>query len=650
MGKRIKYKKAKRTEEEPLGRVGELEWVTVTPDGAGIGKPADSEDMIPEGAELSDEERRAIEARRGARYFNNAMERGSAPFVGAANLLGWTFAPQAMAFASGATGLYNTFSGADGIMDNANAVWSDPNSSPGDIAKATYTAVLKPALDVAMVAGPTVKVVSNISKPYTLSRAIEVNPEALEAQARTAESGVQHGAQTTKNASQAIYPYEATKVIKEGPEVKVWRNGQGWNPAVHYRLEGKPSFFERVSDNEPGYYSPHFKTQDAFHNIDGRQMVSPDEKKMLFDVFATDFPEGGILSSHGSITPGGVHARGRLKTEYGWKQVGERIVHDTKGNEITIPILQKPTKPNVPFIRERETYVKHPNAYRAENRYKVQREIGTEPVEPTEEYFQYNFLKDQDRLQQNNGLTVGILGPEDFDQTPYSGKNFISDNIKARYNPKGDLRKQHEQLEDLVEYVGEYNPASLRLYDQYANAMGRRRSHRSLSFPGRVENGWFGVKNGQSAVFGFFDDVKNPATNRVSTVFKPSHFAPATMREGLDMIKKLGESNIPTVFAVTDDLSPMLYKSGQFARLTQMPQPFGKGIVMKDVMVNKAVQPWMVKEALRKQHIYDLSKEELQQLFDQLQFKTPETKITPTSTRLIDLLDEETIQKLKNIK
>lgn len=106
----IKYEQVERTPDNPLGRVGNFEWITVTPEGAGIGAPATSSDMIPEGAELSDSERRKTEAARGARYFNAAMERGSKPFVGAANLLGWTFAPGPMAFASGATGLYNTFS------------------------------------------------------------------------------------------------------------------------------------------------------------------------------------------------------------------------------------------------------------------------------------------------------------------------------------------------------------------------------------------------------------------------------------------------------------------------------------------------------------------------------------------------------------
>lgn len=54
------------------------------------------------------------------------MERVSRPFVDAAVGLSH------QAFASGATGLYNTFSGADGLVDHANAVWDDPNSSAGE--------------------------------------------------------------------------------------------------------------------------------------------------------------------------------------------------------------------------------------------------------------------------------------------------------------------------------------------------------------------------------------------------------------------------------------------------------------------------------------------------------------------------------------
>lgn len=325
----IKYEQVERTPNNPLGRVGNLEWITVTPEGAGIGAPATSSDMIPKGAELSDAEKRKIEAARGARYFNAAMERGSRPFVGAANLLGWAFAPGPMAFATGSAGLYNTISSAD---DNVNAVWNDPNASAGDLAKATYPVVFKTALDAAMVAAPVIKVAA--------IGTMKANPVVLEAQAKAAETGVQHGAQTTESVSQALYPYEATRVIKEGPDIKVWRNYKGWNPATRYRLEGKPSFFEMVDDLEQGYHSVHFKTADIFHGVDGRQMLSPNEKKLLFDIYAADFPEGEFLSTYGNLSPGGVHGLNRFKTEYGWKQVGERVVHDTKGNEISIPVLQ----------------------------------------------------------------------------------------------------------------------------------------------------------------------------------------------------------------------------------------------------------------------------------------------------------------------
>lgn len=83
-----------------------------------------------------------------------------------------------MAFASGATGLYNTFSGADGLVDHANAVWDDPNSSAGDLAKATYQLILKPA-----VAAPVVRAADG---------AIKINSKVLEAEAKAVETGMQH--------------------------------------------------------------------------------------------------------------------------------------------------------------------------------------------------------------------------------------------------------------------------------------------------------------------------------------------------------------------------------------------------------------------------------------------------------------------------
>lgn len=40
----IKYEYVERTPDNPLGRVGYFKWITVTPEGAGIGTPATSDD------------------------------------------------------------------------------------------------------------------------------------------------------------------------------------------------------------------------------------------------------------------------------------------------------------------------------------------------------------------------------------------------------------------------------------------------------------------------------------------------------------------------------------------------------------------------------------------------------------------------------
>lgn len=79
----------------------------------------------------------------------------------------------------------------------------------------------------------------------------------------------------------------------------------------------------------------------------------------------------------------------------------------------------------------------------------------------------------------------------------------------------------------------------------------------------------FGVKYGNGAVLGHNKIVVDPNTGKEASVFVASHFAPESLRQGLGMIDGLGRSSVPTVFAVTPDLSPMLYKTGQFARLTQ---------------------------------------------------------------------------------
>jgi len=76
---------------------------------------------------------------------------------------------------------------------------------------------------------------------------------------------------------------------------------------------------------------------------------------------------------------------------------------------------------------------------------------------------------------------------------------------------------------------------------------------------------------GDSLVHGFFR----------SGLFVVSHFAPATMREGVKLVAKL-KTYDNVVFAVTEYLSKMLDKLG-YNFVTEMPQEFAGEIVTKKV-------------------------------------------------------------------
>lgn len=91
-------------------------------------------------------------------------------------------------------------------------------------------------------------------------------------------------------------------------------------------------------------------------------------------------------------------------------------------------------------------------------------------------------------------------------------------------------------------------------YEQYCNAMGRRRDY-FLD-----ENSFvslFHYEKEYGGVFKFKDSYVHGFLNE--DMFCVSHFAPASMREGIAMIKELKKyDNI--VFAVTEDLGGMLEK------------------------------------------------------------------------------------------
>lgn len=66
--------------------------------------------------------------------------------------------------------------------------------------------------------------------------------------------------------------------------------------------------------------------------------------------------------------------------------------------------MQKPVKPKVPFIREADTYVKHPNDYLERHRYAPEVDLESSAGNS---YFLYNH--DTPRVVSQDGLQIGYL-------------------------------------------------------------------------------------------------------------------------------------------------------------------------------------------------------------------------------------------------
>jgi len=68
-------------------------------------------------------------------------------------------------------------------------------------------------------------------------------------------------------------------------------------------------------------------------------------------------------------------------------------------------------------------------------------------------------------------------------------------------------------------------------------------------------------------------------------IFCPSHFCPNTMREGYRLIKDLRQEKV--LFAVTEDLSPMLRKAGYIVLPFKIPMMFRGQTVWKKVAISR---------------------------------------------------------------
>lgn len=98
-------------------------------------------------------------------------------------------------------------------------------------------------------------------------------------------------------------------------------------------------YFEIVKDAENDYYSVHFKPTDK----DNPHAFTDDQKEALFSAMYVIIPKGGLVSTWGSITKGGLNAlTNRFGDDNGFTQVGEREVKlKDDGSTVKIPIWRQ---------------------------------------------------------------------------------------------------------------------------------------------------------------------------------------------------------------------------------------------------------------------------------------------------------------------
>lgn len=126
------------------------------------------------------------------------------------------------------------------------------------------------------------------------------------------------------------------------------------------------------------------------------------------------------------------------------------------------------------------------------------------------------------------------------------------------------------------------------VYEWYKSAMSRRREGSELSLDSFVNHFTYsfevdGIAFGNDSI-GYILGYNKLVDNQL--VFFPSHFAPKTIKGGYKLIKLLKEqSNV--VFAVTEDLTDMLIKSGYYSLSKfKIPMFFRGELVIKHLFVN----------------------------------------------------------------
>ena len=126
---------------------------------------------------------------------------------------------------------------------------------------------------------------------------------------------------------------------------KSWKNDSTKiNKTLRIYIKGQheKGYFELVKDYEFGMFSVHFKTTKAGAKYNSSIAIesTKEDRKILFTELSKAIPEGGMVSTWGSLSEDGV--RGIDNVGRGMTKVGERkVTLKSNGNTIKIPIYQK---------------------------------------------------------------------------------------------------------------------------------------------------------------------------------------------------------------------------------------------------------------------------------------------------------------------
>ena len=155
--------------------------------------------------------------------------------------------------------------------------------------------------------------------------------------------------------------------IEQYPRVSTMRTTKPWrsdptkvNNTQRFYLQGQEGkgYFELVEDLEPGNYSVHFKPTDASNP----NAFTEVEKRALFQAIANAVPNGGNLSTWGSISRGGLAGINRFGS-LGFNQTGTRsLVMKGTGEPVDVPIFTKSddVRYDLPIFNGKPTIITSP--------------------------------------------------------------------------------------------------------------------------------------------------------------------------------------------------------------------------------------------------------------------------------------------------